>query len=64
MEKSYENTLKDSLTWWLGKRKSFIINDEYEIRLLFIDKINHSAKIEITNLKNKSKQTVEVNDGN
>jgi hypothetical protein len=64
MEKSYENTLKDSLTWWLGKRKSFIINDEYEIRLLFIDKVNHSAKIEITNLKNRTKQTVEVNNGN
>lgn len=50
---SYDGKLKDSLTWWLGKSKPFIVNDEYEIRLLFIDKENNSAKIEITNLKTK-----------
>lgn len=48
---SYRDKLKNSLVWWLGKKKPFIINDEYEIKLLFIDKVNHSAKIEITNLK-------------
>ena len=57
---SYSNTLKDTLVWWLGKSKPFNINDEYEIKLLFIDKINHSAKIEITNLKTKETETVEV----
>lgn len=59
---SYKNKLKDSLTWWLGRSKSFIINDEYEIKLLFIDKINNSAKIEITNLKTKEVETLEVDD--
>ncbi len=59
---SYKNKLTSSLVWWLGKKKPFIINDEYEIKLLFIDKINHSAKIEITNLKTKETETVEVTD--
>ena len=62
MNKSYKDKLKDSLTWWLGKSKSFVINDEYEIKLLFIDKVNHSAKIEITNLKTKKVETLEVGD--
>lgn len=48
---SFGGKLKDSLVWWLGKKKPFIVNDEYEIKLLFIDKINNSAKIQITNLK-------------
>ena len=64
MEKSYRDTLRDTLVWWLGKSKPFIINDEYEIKLLFIDKVNHSAKIEITNLKTKRSETLEVSDGN
>ena len=57
---SYDGKLKDTLTWWLGKKKSFIVNNEYEIRLLFIDKVNNSAKIEITNLKTKVITTAEV----
>lgn len=57
---SYKDKLKNSLVWWLGKSKPFVINDEYEIKLLFIDKINHSAKIEITNLKTKEINTLEV----
>lgn len=59
-DKSYSGVLKDSLTWWLGKKKPFIVNDEYEIKLLFIDKINHSAKIQITNLKTNTVEEVEV----
>lgn len=47
----YANKLKDSLYWWLGKKRPFIINDEYKLELLFVDKINNSAKIRITNLK-------------
>ena len=57
---SFDGKLVDSLTWWLGKKKPFIVNDEYEIRLLFIDKINNSAKIQITNLKTHEVQDVEV----
>ena len=57
---SYDGKLKDTLVWWLGKKKSFIVNNEYEIRLLFIDKINNSAKIEIINLKTKAVTTAEV----
>ena len=59
---SYRDKLKSTLTWWLGRSKPFIINDEYEIKLLFIDKVNHSAKIEITNLKTKEVETLEVAD--
>ena len=48
------------LYYWLGKSKPFFINGEYKLELLFIDKVNHSAKIQITNLKTKQVQTVEV----
>jgi hypothetical protein len=47
----YADKLKDSLYWWLGKKKPFIINNEYKLELLFVDKINNSAKIRVTNLK-------------
>ena len=48
---NYTNKLKDSLYWWLGRKKPFIINNEYKLELLFIDKVNNSAKIRVTNLK-------------
>ena len=48
---SYANKLKTQLYWWLGRSRPFILNDEYKIELLFIDKENNSAKIQITNLK-------------
>lgn len=49
---SYANKIKNSLYWWLGYKKPFIIDDCYKLELLFIDKENNSAKILITNLKN------------
>ena len=48
---SYADKLKDSLYWWLSRSKPFIINDEYKLELLFVDKVNNSAKIKVTNLK-------------
>jgi hypothetical protein len=51
-EVSFKDKIKDSLNWWLSKRKEFIINDEYKLELLHIDRIHNSAKIRITNLKN------------
>lgn len=60
IDNSYDGKLKDTLTWWLGKKKPFIVNNEYEIRLLFIDKINNSAKIQITNLKTNEVEELEV----
>lgn len=48
---SYANKLKDSLYWWLGKKRPFFINDEYKLELLFVDTNNMSAKIRVTNLK-------------
>jgi hypothetical protein len=57
---NYVGKLTTSLTWWLGKRKDFLINDEYKLELLFIDKINNSAKIRITNLKSNS--VIELSD--
>jgi hypothetical protein len=48
----YAGKLRDSLIWWLGSKREFVINDEYKLELLFIDKENNSAKIRVTNLKN------------
>ncbi len=50
-EVSYANKLKTQLYWWLSTRRPFIINDDYKIELVFIDKVNNSVKIQITNLK-------------
>lgn len=47
----YAGKLKTSLYWWLGRARPFIINDEYKLELLFLDKVNNSAKIRITNIK-------------
>lgn len=55
----YKNKLKDSLHWWLGRKKPFIINDEYKLELLYIDRNNHSAKIKITNLSNNDTSVVD-----
>ena len=56
-----KNNIKDSIYYWLGKSKPFYINGEYKLELLFIDKINNSAKIQITNLKT-NEVTTEVID--
>jgi hypothetical protein len=56
---SYANRLKTQLYWWLGRKRPFYINDEYKIELLFIDKENNSAKIQITNLKTGESLTQE-----
>lgn len=66
---SYANKIKDSLYWWLGKKRPFIINDEYKLELLFVDRINHSAKIKVTNIKTgqvmeQPALSCEVTDGN
>lgn len=65
---SYANKIQDSLYWWLSKKRPFSINDEYQLELLFVDKINNSAKIRITNLKTgqvleATQATTEVLDG-
>lgn len=57
---SYAQKIKDSLYWWLGKKRPFIINDEYKLELLFIDKVNNSAKILITNLKSGKVEEAEA----
>jgi ribosomal protein S1 len=48
---SFANTIKGSLYWWLRYDKPFIINDEYSLKLLHIDKNKDMVKILITNLK-------------
>lgn len=48
---SYANKLKTTLYWWLGRKRPFVINDEYKVELLFIDKENNSVKIQVTNIK-------------
>ncbi len=61
---SFANKIKDSMHWWLGRKKPFIINDEYMLELLYIDKTNNSAKIKITNIKDATSvvECVEVTD--
>jgi hypothetical protein len=61
---TYANKIKDSLYWWLGKKRPFIINDEYRLDLLFIDHENNSAKIRITNLKDGTIHDMEPQAGN
>lgn len=55
----YEGKLKDSIYWYLSKRKPFFINAEYKIELLYLDRDHYSAKIRITNLKNGQVQELE-----
>lgn len=54
----FAGKIKDSIWYWLGKKKPFYINDEYKLELLYIDKINNSAKIKITNLKSSSSSII------
>ena len=53
------NKIIDSFTWWLSK-KPFILNDEYRIELIYIDRIFNSAKIKITKLSDNSQESVSV----
>jgi hypothetical protein len=57
---SFKDKLKDKLIWWLSARRSFFINDEYKIDLLYIDRSNNSAKIQVTNLKSNVVQDINV----
>lgn len=60
----YKGKLKNSIYWYLSKHKPFIIEDQYQVELLFVDKQNNSAKILITNLKNNdtTEEIVEFQD--
>jgi hypothetical protein len=62
MNTSYANKLKTQLYWWLSRNRPFIINDEYKVELLFLDRVNNSAKIQITNLKTGQIMTQEADD--
>ena len=53
----YEGKLKTQLYYWLKKGgRPFVINNEYQIDLLFIDKEHVSVKLLITNLKTQETQ--------
>jgi len=57
---NYAGKLKDSLFWWLSSKRSFNINNDYKIELLYIDREHNSAKIRITSLK--TSDILEVSD--
>ena len=57
MEK-FASKIKDSLYWWLKASRPFIINNEYKLELLHIDREFESVKILITNLNNGETQEV------
>ena len=60
----FKGKLKDSLFWWLGKKKPFFANDDYMIELLHIDQKHYSVKIRVTNLKNNTVQTIDAQEQN
>lgn len=57
--KQFANKLKNQLYWWLNASRPFVINNEYKLELLHIDREYNSAKILITNLKSGDTQEVE-----
>lgn len=57
---SFANKLKTSLYWWLGFKRPFIINDEYRLELLYIDREHQSVKVRITNLKTNEVVSTEL----
>lgn len=57
---SFANTVRGSLYWWLRYDKPFILNDEYSLKLLHIDKGKDMVKVLITNLKNKNQTKIEL----
>jgi hypothetical protein len=57
---TYEGKLKTKLYWWITKNRPFVINEEYQIDLLFVDTEKLSAKILITNLKDNTQNEQEV----
>lgn len=50
---SFAGKLKDKITWSLGRNRPFNINDEYTLELLYVNPDSGTAKIKVTNLKNK-----------
>jgi len=50
--KSFKDKIVSKFSWWLKSSNDFIINDEYSIKLIYIDKTKNMVKIEVTNLKN------------
>ena len=61
---NYSGKLKDSLFWWLGKKRPFYANNDYKIELLHIDREHQSVKIRVTNLKDGVSVTDDVEAAN
>ena len=59
---SFSDKLRTSLWWFLSTSKPFIINNQYKIELLYIDNVNNSAKILVTNMQDTSIREVHVID--
>lgn len=60
VDKSFAGKLKDSLYWWMSFKRPFIVNDEYKLELLYIDREHQSVKIRITNLKTQETSSTEL----
>ena len=54
----FASKIKSQLYWWLKASRPFIINNEYKLELLHIDRDYNSCKILITNLKTGEVQEV------
>lgn len=50
MNASFEGKVKDSLCWWLGKRRPFNLDDRWQIQLLSVNTEGKCARIKITKL--------------
>ena len=60
MKSKFADTIKTSLYWWLRYDKPFVINDEYSLKLLHIDKNKDMVKVLITNLKNLDQHSIDL----
>lgn len=49
--KKSKTEITGEFSWWLSKKRPFIINDEYKLELEFVDLNHMSARIKITKLK-------------
>jgi len=53
--KNNKKPISTKMYWWLSKRRPFFIGDEYEVRLLEVDRSSGAVKIEVINSRTGEK---------
>ena len=49
--KNNKKPISTKMYWWLSRKRPFFIGDDYEIRLLEVDRQSGCVKIEVINSK-------------